>query len=213
MKKLSRILLMFLVVVFTAASLSACSSGNTAETVTTSTEEITEDPINGVDVFSFLDRYYWSVRMIRSVFDMDIFPDYDTSLIGSPLLDALTDDVRYFVMLPCGDAKIRKSSLELEEIDVAFSEISASPEENAFHIMTAFAVFQTLEGEDIKNSFDPALTLFQKHVMSIDIAETVEALKDGGSILLYEGNYDYTMHYREYGEKPHKELYLKITAN
>lgn len=213
MKKLSRILLSFLVIIFIAASLAACSSGNKVEATVVTTTEITETPINGVDIFSFLDRYYWSVRMIGNVFDMDIFPNYDMSLLGSPLLDSLTDDVRYFAVLPCGDAKIRKSSLELEEIDVTFSEISAPPEANAFHIMTAFAVFQTLEGENIKNSFDPALTLFQKHVMSIDIAETVEDLKDGGSVLLYEGNYDYTMYYREYGEKPYKELYLKITAN
>lgn len=243
MKKLSRILLSFLVVVLAATSLSACSSDSTAETTavpTTEAEEVSE-PENAMYVFSFLDLYYENIRLIEEVYHKEISTDvFYVDPFYEEILGLMNTDSSAYALLPCGTGYIRKDTLALESLDVDFSDLTDSEEQRNLTAVEALAVFHSLEGEplsfgysfsnsddilttmlrrDWENNFEKSMQAFRDHITAATYDQSIiDAITDGETVLLYSGNYNYSFYLKNLGEsssdgEDHFVISLKIEAN
>lgn len=217
MKKLFRIILIVLSILLISISLSAYSSGSQkTEPATTTHPEPSEVFIEGTDVLTFLDRYYWAAQMIDETFGMDISRDLELDeLLGSAAPLELSTETYFTAVLPCGTSHISKNNLVLEEVNVTFADSSVSGSKNQINYLTTLAVFQSLEGRKSVNSFDESITLFLENISGdIDIANIKKSMKDGDRTLLYSGNYDYTLVMRiDDSSSNDFALMIEITAN
>lgn len=238
-------ILAVLITISVVVSMTACSgkNGSTSQSETTSATKAQAEPIEGMYVFTFLDRYYKNVRLLEEeygdkvnteVFDIFDSPDdYD-------FFDVFNDDVHTYVNLPCGDGYIRNGSLIIESLDVTYNDLTDTEGQNGKSAVEALVVFHSLEGENSsiingytketdelgaaarklwKKDFEKSVELFHDNItVAISDQSVIDPLVAGETVLLYSGNYDYYFELRNYGEvsqdgEDHYVVVIEIKAN
>lgn len=235
MKKLPQIFLLLLSVLLIITTLSACFSNKALHQPATT--EADAEPIEGIYVFSFLSRYYQNVRLIEEIYRDEIYTEVYETQIG----DWKNDSIRTYVNLPCGTGYVRKNGMILESLDVELHDYAKSSEENWSAEMEAAAVFHSLEGEPImagfedtkpndslmkllrkkwKDEFEESVEIFSGNIINaaVNDQKVIEAIVSGETVLVYSGNYNYSLYLMNLGEvsadrKDHYIIQLKIEAN
>lgn len=138
-----------------------------------------------VDVFTFLDRFYWNALKIEEVYGTEIV---DSSL--HPHIQKLSNS--YVATLPCGSVMLSSEDLCVEQMIVVMTDLSASDEENSQNYMSTVAAFQSLEGEKGEDQFFDSAEKFLNNIgYAISSTDLLSTLKIGESKCLYVGNYKY----------------------
>lgn len=229
MKKRSRILMMLLSEILIVTNLSACAS-NTEPTLKPEPVEVTEETvkqIHGIDIFTFLDKYYKNVPRLNEKYHVNIDSDFP----DDPLPGILDDDVRNYVFLPCGNAFVQKSGFVLESMSVKLYDFLDTEAENEVTAVEAMAVFLSIEGNDWENPFSESVqnknwqsnyytyaTIFsEKIIEAVKEKDVMDSLYAGDTVLLYTGNYNYSLSLRNYEvirpeNGDHKVIYLEVEA-
>lgn len=231
MKNPSRIFLVFLSTLLIVNALSACGSGS-AESAQSTEIEISEEPIDGLYVFSFLDRYYRTVRMIQEAYTEEIYTDVleidRNDPIWGEILNLHNDDVRAYVDLPCGTGYVRKTSFVLESLDMQFMDINSSEEDNHTLAVEAMAVFHSIECDPLphgydfydpsdalsvslikkwKQDFEESIKTFNENISkTANDPEACASMVQGKAVLAYSGKYNYSLYMKNLGDaSPSKE--------
>lgn len=240
MRKPSRIVLSLLAIMLIAITLSACGSGDTEaaksqNTTQTEADGAEHESSKGMYVFSFLDNYYKNIRLIEDVFGKEI-----KTYVFDETLNFANRDTTAYAHLPCGTGYVSKDNLTLESLDVDFTDLTHTSEENNLTAIGALAVFHSLEadpllfGYSFSDSDDQFMKLVRKN-WTKDFERSMQIFKDnitaatydqkiidsivaGETVLLYSGRYNYSFYMMNLGEvssdgKDHYIIELKIEAN
>lgn len=160
----------------------------------------------GMDIFSFLDAYYWSMNFIRDQYGIEIW--------SGPMLDQPGEtETSYHVTLPYCFFTMRKDGLALEKMTVMLVDFGAE-ELHDKDFMTVAAMFHALEGVKNESNFVDLLEIFYKSVNAVvgDL-RAISSLEDGGKVQFYSGNYSYSLVLGDTEATSDKKYLVEIEAN